>query len=52
MSFLMGQATITSLFSQDDLTEARRVLNLEASALCQLAQNLDGSFEGSLDLLM
>lgn len=48
----MGQATITSLLPQDDLTEARRVLNLEASALCQLAQNLDGSFEGSLDLLM
>jgi len=48
----MGQATAPLLLPQDDLTEARRVLNLEADALYQLAQNLDGSFEGSLDLLI
>lgn len=52
MSSLMQQATVTPLFSQDDLVEARRVLNLEAEALLQLAQSLGGSFKGTIDLLM
>ena len=48
----MQQATATPLFFYDDLTEARRVLHLEAEALCQLAQSLDGIFEEALDLLI
>ncbi len=48
----MQQAIVTPLFPQDDLVEARRVLNLEAEALLQLAQSLGGSFKGALDLLM
>ena len=36
----MQQAACKSLFPHDDLTEARRVLNLEAEALHQLAQSL------------
>ena len=48
----MQQATVTPLRPQDDLTEARRVLNLEAEALRHLAQNLNESFEGAIDLLM
>src|SRR5258708_16814676 len=48
----MQQATVTPFLSQDDLTEARRVLNLEAEALRQLAQSLEGSFKGAIDLLM
>lgn len=48
----MQQATATSLFLQDNLAEARRVLHLEAEALLQLAQSLDDSFEGTIDLLM
>lgn len=48
----MQQALATPIFSQDDLMEARRVLHLEADALCQLAQSLDHSFEGALNLLM
>ena len=34
----MQQAIISPLFSTNDLEEARRVLNLEAEALVQLAQ--------------
>lgn len=48
----MQQATATPLFPAYDLIEARRVLHLEAEALCQLAQSLDGIFEEVLDLLM
>jgi arabinose-5-phosphate isomerase len=48
----MQQATATPLFPQDDLTEACRVIHLEAEALVQLAQSLDASFEKSIDLLM
>jgi len=48
----MQQATVTPLLPQDDLTEARRVLTLEAAALQQLAHTLGESFEGALDLLM
>ena len=47
----MQQAIISPLFPTNDLEEARRVLNLEAEALVQLAQNLDATFEGVLDLL-
>lgn len=47
----MQQAAAIPFFPQDDLAEARRVLNLEADALRQLAQSLDGSFEEALDLL-
>lgn len=47
----MQQAIISPLFSTNDLEEARRVLNLEAEALVQLAQNLDATFEEVLDLL-
>ena len=48
----MQQATVTPFPLQDDLIEARRVLNLEAEALRQLAQSLEGSFEGAINLLM
>lgn len=48
----MQQAVITSLFPQDDLAEARRVLNLEAEALTNLAQSLGDAFKETLDLLM
>lgn len=48
----MQQATITSFLPQDDLQEARRVLNLEADAIGELAKNLDHSFEDALELLM
>lgn len=48
----MQLSTVTPLLPQDDLTVARRVLNLEAEALHQLAQSLDESFEGAIDLLM
>lgn len=51
----MQQATVTPLFSQDaqdDLLEARRILNLEAEALVQLAKSLGGTFKGTIDLLM
>ncbi|OJW50616.1 MAG: D-arabinose 5-phosphate [Alphaproteobacteria bacterium 41-28] len=48
----MQQANVTSLFPQDDLAEAQRVLNLEAEALLQLAQTLGESFTGIIDLLM
>ena len=48
----MQQAIVTPLFPQDDLVEARRVLNLEAEALLQLSQSLGGSFKGTIDLLM
>lgn len=36
----------------DDLTEARRVLTLEANALEKLAENIDNSFEQAITLLM
>ncbi len=36
----------------DDLTEARRVLTLEASALEHLSESLDSSFEQAISLLM
>ena len=48
----MQQATVTPFPIQDDLTEARRVLNLEAEAIRQLAQSLESSFKGAIDLLM
>lgn len=48
----MQQANVTSFTLQDDLREARRVLNLEAEAICELAKNLDHSFEEAIDLLM
>lgn len=48
----MQQATAMPLFFYDDLTEARRVLHLEAAAICELAQSLDGIFEEVLDLLV
>ena len=48
----MQQTTVTPLFPSYDLLEARRVLNLEADALYQLAENLDETFEKVLDLLM
>jgi arabinose-5-phosphate isomerase len=48
----MQQAVLKPLFLQDDLSEARRVLNLEAEALLHLAQSLDSSFESTLDLIM
>lgn len=48
----MQQATATPLFPSHDLMEARRVLHLEADALYQLAQNLDGIFEEVLNLLV
>jgi len=48
----MQQAIITSFLPQDDLREARRVLNLEADAICELAKNLDHSFEDAIELLM
>jgi len=48
----MQQATATSLFPLNDLAEARRVLTLEADALRQLAQGLDGVFEEVIELLL
>lgn len=48
----MQQTTVTPLFSSYDLLEARRVLRLEADALCQLAETLDDTFEQVLDLLL
>jgi len=48
----MQQATAAILFPHDDLMEARRVLHLEAEAICQLAQSLDGIFEAVLNLLL
>ncbi len=48
----MQQAIVTPLFPKDDLIEGRRVLNVEAEALLQLAQSLDESFERALDLLV
>ena len=48
----MQHASVTPLFPQDDLIEARRVLKLEAEALLELAQSLGGSFKGAVDLLM
>ena len=48
----MQQATATLLFPPDDLMEARRVLHLEAEAICQLAQTLDGVFEKVLEVLL
>lgn len=48
----MQHSTATPLFPQDDLLEARRVLQTEAEALLQLGESLDASFEGTLDLLM
>jgi len=38
--------------THDDLTEARRVLTLEANALEKLAHSLDASFEQAITLLM
>lgn len=48
----MQNTAVTPLFPQDDLSEARRVLTLEAEALLHLGQSLNESFEGTLDLLM
>lgn len=48
----MQTATATPLFPTDDLAEARRVLHLEADALYQLAQSLDGVFEQVLELVL
>ncbi|MBA3813863.1 MAG: KpsF/GutQ family sugar-phosphate isomerase [Alphaproteobacteria bacterium] len=48
----MQQATATPIFLYDDLSEARRVLHLEADALYQLAQNLDETFENVLEVLV
>jgi arabinose-5-phosphate isomerase len=48
----MQQATATPLFPVSDLTEARRVLQIEADAICQLAQGLDETFEAVLELLL
>src|SRR5213592_204810 len=48
----MQIATVTPLLPQDNLSEGRRVLNLEAEALHLLAQSLNDSFEGAIDLLM
>lgn len=48
----MQHAILNPLCLQDDLTEARRVLKLEAAAILDLAQSLDSSFEESLNLIM
>lgn len=48
----MQQAAAIQLFPLNDLVEARRVLHLEAEALCQLAEGLDGTFQAVLDLLL
>ncbi|MBY0500816.1 MAG: KpsF/GutQ family sugar-phosphate isomerase [Alphaproteobacteria bacterium] len=48
----MREATVTPLLPHNDLIEAQRVLNLEADALRQLAQNLNESFEYTIDLLI
>jgi len=48
---MMQSATVTPLFSPDDLQEARRVLDIEARALFDLSQSLDETFVGAVDLL-
>lgn len=48
----MREATVTTLLPHNDLIEAQRVLNLEANALHELAQNLNESFEQTIDLLI
>ena len=48
----MQEATAISIFPAQDLVEARRVLHLEAEAICELAKSLDGVFEEVLNLLL
>jgi arabinose-5-phosphate isomerase len=47
----MQHATATTLFLYDDLSEARRVLHLEADAISQLAHSLDDTFEKVIEIL-
>lgn len=48
----MQNANVTSIFSNDDLIEAQRVLTLEAEAILCLGKSLGDDFKKTVDLLM